>query len=151
MVDYAALKAELDKPAYFAMTDAQAAEALRTTQATSEDAISTAVVGRLWARRKVLATASARSTDNALTAAQRLSARWALTMVEFDGFADLDPRNPAQRTALVAFLDALVTDGVMTTSDRTATLALAVPTRTVAEAIGWPSVWPADVTAARKM
>jgi len=136
MVDYVALKAELSKPAYAGLTNAQAASALRTTLATNEDAISTAAVGRLWARRNVLGVARERANRAALTIAQRALAWQAIEMIERDGFADLDPRNPSQRTALVAMLDSFVADGVMTASDKTATLALAVPSRTVAEAIG---------------
>lgn len=136
MVDYVRLKTELALPAYSAMTDAQAANAIRTTMASNEDAISTASVGRLWARRNVLGVARERANRTTLTPAQRALAWQAIEMVEQDGFADLDPRDPAKRTALVAFLDALVADGVMVAGDKTATLALAVPARTIAEAIG---------------
>lgn len=148
MLNYGALRAELAKPAYSAMTDAQAANALRTTSASNEDAISTASVARLWARRNVLGVARERATRAALTPAQRALAWQAIEMVERDGFADLDPRDPAKRSALVAFLDALVADGVMVAGDKTATLALALPARTIAEAIGCGDMMAMDAASA---
>lgn len=148
MVDYVALRVELAKPAYSALTDAQAANALRTTSASNEDAISTASVGRLWARRNVLGVARERASRAALTPAQRALAWQAIEMVERDGFADLDPRDPAKRAALVAFLDALVADGVMVAGDKTATLALALPARSIAEAIGCGDMMAMDAASA---
>ena len=151
MLDYNALRVELAKPAYTALTNAQAANVLRTTSASNEDAISTASVARLWARRDVLGVARERANRATLTPAQRALAWRAIEMVERDGFADLDPRIPAQRTALIAFLDALVADGVMTAGDKTATLALATPARTIAEAIGCGEMMVMDATSAERV
>jgi hypothetical protein len=151
MLDYSALRVELAKPAYTALTDAQAATALTTTFTSNEDAISTAAVARLWARRNVLGVARERAGRAALTIAQRERAWQVIEMVERDGFADLDPRDPAKRAALVAFLDALVADGVMVASDKTATLALAVPARTIAEAIGCGDMMAMDAASAERV
>lgn len=149
MPDYLALKAEIAKPAYAAMTDAQIATALMTNAVASEEAASGADVGKLWARRGVLGAARERSTRAALTVAQRVNAWSAIEMVAQDGFSGLNPNIPAQRTALEAFLDSLVTDTIMNAGDKAATLALLARTQTVAQSIGWQFVHPADVTAAR--
>lgn len=137
MTDYSVLKAELSKPVYSGMTDAQAATALKTTTVSGEVAVSGPDIGKLWARRGVLGVARERAARTTLTAAQRANAWTACEMVERDGFLGLDPTIPAQRAALVAMLDSFVTDAIMTAGDKTATLALLTRTQSVASSIGW--------------
>ncbi len=151
MAGYLALKAEIAKPAYAAMTDDQIADALNTGTVTDERPASGANIGALWARRGVLGVARERAQRAALTPAQRAAAWTAIEMVAQDGFSGFDPSVPAQRTALVTMLDSFVTDTIMTAADRTATLAALSRTRTIAQSIGWQRVWPADVLAARAM
>lgn len=136
MANLAALRAELDKPAYTAMGNAQAAVAVMAAQITGELVTSGASMGQLWARRGILGIARERSNRAALTPAQRATAWEAITMIDQDGFSGLDPTNATHRAALVAFLDRLVTDTIMTASDKTATLALLSRTRTGREVFG---------------
>lgn len=123
MVDLVALKEEVRKPAYAGLTDAAVAVAVMATEIVADRLVAGPEIGRLWARRGVLGVARERSQRGTLTAAQRALAWTAIEMIERDGFADLDPTRPAQRTALVNFLDSLVADTIMTAADRTATLA----------------------------
>ena len=149
MVDLVALRAELDKPAYTALGNAEAAAAVMTAQITGEIVTSGASMGQLWARRGILAVARERANRAALTVPQRTTGWEAITMIEQDGFSGLDPTQPAQRAALVAFLDRLVTDTIMTAADKTATLALLNRTRTGREVFG--SLDENDVAAARAL
>lgn len=150
--DYAALKAEIAKPAYAAMTDAQIVATLNSTQTSSEEAVNGSTVGALWARRGVLGAARERANRAALTPAQRTAAWNVIEMVERDGFSGLDPSNPTLRAALVNFLDSLVTETIMTAGDKAATLALLLPTKTIAASLGWPQgVSVADLFAARAL
>lgn len=151
MADYLALKAEITKPAYAAMTDAEIVAALLTNTVSPEVVTSGADIGKLWARRGVLGVARERASRAALTPAQRATAWDAISMIEQDGFSGLDPAQPAQRSALVAFLDRLVTDTIMTAGDKTATLAALARTQTVGQSIGWPLVYESDLIAARAM
>lgn len=149
MADYLALKTELAKPAYTGLSDAAAAAALNAASVASETPVNGSDIGKLWARRKVLGAARERANNTTATVAQRQNAWSAIEMVAQDGFSGLDPNNPAQRTALVAFIDSLVTDGIMTAADKTATLALLARTQTPAQVIGWPPVTDVDVAFAR--
>jgi hypothetical protein len=149
MPDYLALKAEIAKPAYAAMTDAQIVAALLSGTVTTEAPESGEAIGRVWARRGVLGAARERAGNAGLTVAQRQTAWDAISMVEHDGFSGLDPANPAQRNALVAFLDKLIADSIMTQSDKTATLALLARTQTVARSIGWGILHDMDAASAR--
>lgn len=151
MADYQSLKAELAKPAYVGLDNTQAAAALNTASVASETPVNGSDIGKLWARRKVLGAARERANNTTATVAQRQNAWNAIEMVAQDGFSGLDPNNPAQRTALVAFVDSLVTDGIMTAGDKTATLALLARTQTPAQVIGWPPVTVADVAYARSI
>lgn len=148
MTDYAALRAEITKPAYSGMTDEQIVTALLTNTVPSEAAVTGGEVGKLWARRGVLGIARERAARTTLTAAQRANAWSAIEMVAQDGFSGLDPRNPAQRAALVTFLDSLVTDTILTAADRTATLALLSRAPTVAVSIGWAILHDMDPASA---
>lgn len=155
MTNYVALKAEIAKPAYSGLSDAQIVVALNTTTIASEAVVSGADVGKLWARRGVLATAHerARRTGNpALSNAQRATAWEAIMMVEQDGFSGLDPTDPKHRAALVAFLDRLVTDTILSAGDKAATLALLARSQTTAQSLGWPhGLGETDIVAARAM
>ena len=151
MADYLALKAEIAKPDYAAMTDDQIADALNTGTVTDEQPASGADIGAIWARRGVLGVARERAQRAALTPTQRATAWTAIELVAQNGFAGFDPSVPAQRAALAAMLDGFVTDTIMTAADRTATLAALSRTRTIAQSIGWARVWPADIAAARLM
>lgn len=147
MVDLVALRAELDKPAYTALGNAEAAVAVMAAQITGEMATSGASMGQLWARRGILGVAYERANRAALTPAQRATAWEAITMIAQDGFSGLDPTNSTQRAALVAFLDRLVTDTIMTAADKTATLAALSRTRTGRDVFG--ALDENDVAAAR--
>lgn len=140
MADLVALRAELDKPAYTGLSNVVAAVAVMDAQITGEMVTTGADIGKLWARRGILGIAHERSRrlsgTPTLTNAQRVTAWEAITMVQFDGFSGLDPNNATQRAALVAFLDRLVTDTIMTAADKTATLALLSRTRTGREVFG---------------
>lgn len=149
MVDLVALRVELDKPAYSALGNAAAAVAVMAADITGEVVASGASMGQLWARRGVLATARERANRSTLTPAQRTTAWEAITMIDQDGFSELDPTQPAQRAALVAFLDRLVTDTIMTAPDKTATLALLSRTRTGRKVFG--AIDENDVAAARAL
>lgn len=153
MADYLALKAEIAKPAYAAMTDDQIADAINTGTVTDERPTSGADIGAMWARRGVLGVARERAQRAALTPAQRATAWTAIEMVTQNGFAGFDPTVPAQRAALVTMLDSFVTDTIMSAADKTATLAALSRMRTIAQSLGWTNerIWPADVAAARKM
>ena len=148
MADYLALKAEIAKPAYVGLSDAEIVAALNTTEVASEAAVSGASIGQLWARRGVLGAARERAQQAALTPAQRATAWMAIEMVDRDGFSGLDPAVPAQRAALVDFLDRLVTDTIMSAGDKTATLALLARTQTVGASIGWSVLGEMDETSA---
>lgn len=151
MTDYPALKAEIAKPAYAGMTDAQIAAAMNTMTVASEAAVSGGDVGKLWARRGVLGAARERARRTgmpALTNAQRATAWEVITMVDQDGFSGLDPTSPTQRAALVAFLDRLVTDTIMSAGDKQATLALLARSQTVAQSIGWGIMHDMDAASA---
>ena len=149
MVDLVALRAELDKPAYANLSNADAAVAVMAASITTERVVGGAEIGRMWARRDVLGAARERSQRAALTPAQRATAWTAIEMVDRDGFAGLDPTMPAQRTALVALLDRFVTDTIMTAADRTATLALLSQARPGREVFG--SLDENDVARARAL
>lgn len=136
MVDLAALRAELDKPAYAGLSNTAAAVAVMAAQITGELSVGGADIGKLWARRGVLGAARERANRAALTAPQRGLAWTAIEMVAQDGFSGLDPNSPAQRAALVALLDSFVADAIMTAGDKAATLALLSRTRTGREVFG---------------
>lgn len=151
MADYLALKAEIAKPAYVGLSDAQIVAALTTNTVASEQAVNGATIGQLWARRGVLGTAQERARRTgmpALTNAQRATAWEVITMVDQDGFSGLDPTSPTQRAALVAFLDRLVTDTIMSAGDKQATLVLLARSQTVAQSIGWGIMHDMDAASA---
>lgn len=152
MTDYPALKAEIAKPAYAGMTDAQIAAAMNTMTVASEAAVSGGDVGKLWARRGVLGAARERANRAALTPGQRATAWSAIEMVDRDGFSGLDPSSPGQRAALVSFLDGLVAETIMTAGDKAATLALLTRSQTIAQSLGWPQgLGATDIVAARAL
>lgn len=152
MTDYPALKAEIAKPAYAGMTDAQIAAAMNTMTVASEAAVSGGDVGKLWARRGVLGAARERANRGALTPGQRATAWNAIEMVDRDGFSGLDPKNPVQRAALVSFLDGLVAETIMNAGDKAATLALLMRSQTIAQSLGWPQgLGVTDLVAARAL
>lgn len=136
MVDYAALKIEIAKPVYSGLTDAQVAIAVMAASIVADRLVLGQEIGRLWARRGVLGAARERAFRGSLTPAQRALAWTAIEMVDRDGFADLDPTKLAQRNALIAFLDSLVADTIMSAGDKTATLALINQERTGREVFG---------------
>jgi len=136
MVDLSLLRTELDKPAYVGLSNADAAAAVMVAVIAADRVVPTAEIGRLWARRGVTATARTRANTTALTVAQRTAAWKATEILDRDGFADLDPRDTAQRAAMVALFDDLIANAVMTEADKTATIALINKTRTGREVFG---------------
>lgn len=154
-MDYEALRAEIAKPAYSGLTDAAIAAALNAPINT-EDPLAGATLGRVWSRPRqaqgwtsALGRAHVVAADAAATTAQRGRAWTAIEIVERDGLGEMDPRVGPQRTALVAFLDQLVTDGILTTGDKAATLAALIRATSIADQIGCPAVQAAHIAAAR--
>lgn len=147
MVDLVALKAEIAKPAYAGLTDAQIAVAVMAAEIVADRTVAGLEIGQLWARRGVLGAAHERSQRGNLQASQRALAYTAIEMIDRDGFSGLDPTKPAQRTALVNFFDSLVADTIMSEADKTATLALINQPRLGREVFG--NIDASDIANAR--
>jgi len=135
MVDLVALRAELDKPAYAGLDDAAAAVAVMKATVTTDRRVPSAEVARLWARRGVLA--NAREAGNRGSAAGARVLGWrVLDAVEHDVMGDLDTADANDRAEFAAFLNQLVTAGIMGAADRDATIALIQKPRTGREVFG---------------
>jgi len=148
MIDLVALRVELDKPAYTGLDDAAAAVAVMDALVSADRRVPSAEVARLWARRGVLANAREAGNRGSATGPRVLGWR-VLDVVEHDVMGDLDTTNPTHRTEFAAFLDQLVTAGIMVADDKTATIALITKPRTGREVFG--SLDSNDIAAARRL
>jgi stage III sporulation protein SpoIIIAA len=135
MVDYAALKAEIAKPSYEKMDDAETAVAVMKATVAIDRRVPSAEVARLWARRGVLANAREAGNRGASVAVRVLGWR-VLDVVERDVLGDLDTADATDRSEFSAFLNQMVTASIMGDADRTATIALIQKPRTGLEVFG---------------
>lgn len=148
MLDLAALRAELDKPAYTGLSNAEAAAAVMRATITTDRQVPSAEVARLWAQRGVLANAREAGERGANASVRSLGWR-VLDMVNFDVLAELNTGNTADKATFFAMLDAMVTGGLMTAQNRTDTIALITKPRTGREVFG--AIDENDVAAARAL
>lgn len=135
MVDYVALRAELDKPAYAGLSNAAAAVAVMAATVAADRRLPSDEVARFWARRGILANARDAGERGANSAARVLGWR-VLDVVSFDVLGELDTRDATDRAEFGAMLDSMVTASIMTAAQRTATLALINKPRTGLEVFG---------------
>lgn len=157
MADYRTLKAELALPAYAGLSDAAAADALNAPIA-AERALQSVDLAALWARPRqaqawtsVLGRARLAADKAANSDALRGRGATVLALIEHNGLGEFNPAAATQRDALLAFLDQLVLDAIMTAAERTATIAALAVATSAAERIGWPPVTAADVAHARSI
>lgn len=138
MVDYVALKAELAKPAYAGLSNADAAVAVMAETVAADRKVPSLEVGQLWARQGVLANAREAGNRGANAAARALGWR-VLDIVEKDVLGDLDTRNATDRAAFEALLDQMVASTapqIMTAAQKTSTVALIAKPRLGVEVFG---------------
>lgn len=135
MPDLAALRAELDKPAYAGLSHAQAAVAVMAATVSANRQLPSAEVARFWARRGVLANAREAGERDANPAARTLGWR-VLDVVSFDVLGELDTRDAADRADFSTLMDSMVTAGIMTGPIRAATIALISKPRLGREVFG---------------
>jgi hypothetical protein len=136
MIDYSALRATLSSPPYDAMSDAEAAAALKIATRTEKRPIVAEAIKKLWSRWMVLARAEIASEDLNLSTELRVVCRATVRNLAGDVFADLDTEEPQAKIEIAQYLGALVAAGVLTPEQRDTTLALADVTVNVADAIG---------------
>lgn len=135
MVDLVALRAELDKPAYTALGNAEAAVAVMAATLSADRRVPSAEVARLWARRGVLANAREAGERGANAAARALGWR-VIDIVQFDVMSDLDTANSTDRGEFDTFLGMMVSASIMSAGDRSATVALISKPRAGREVFG---------------
>lgn len=119
------LKTELALPAYSAMTDAECLTALTTADIPKKIDISARDIQKYLALQNKLMALEASATDSAKAAVRYLEL--------FDSFSMDDPE---VETALTGILDALVTDSLITATDKTNILAMGSKMISRAEEIG---------------
>ena len=159
MPDYLALKAEIAKPAYAAMTDAQIVAALLTNTVNS-------FVDVQWSDLKMILMSNG-AWGTVVYTERRASGAFlgggafaTATQVMAIEFADccrfggvLKTSVAAVRTRMSTRLNTLAgaTVGAISAASQTEMIALATKTQTVGASIGWPIVYEADLIAARAM
>lgn len=149
---YLALRDLLKQEAYSGLSDDDAAKALNEAATTRSRAIPAREVKRLWGQRMVLAAAKIASENTDLPAPLRVLCLATYDNLMGDLFNDLDPSDPTQALTITAFLDGLQGAGVLSEEVRAETLALASEAVGVPASLAWGGpIYPADVTAARKM
>lgn len=139
MADLVALKAEIAKPAYAGLSDAEIAEAVMAAILTPDRMVPSVEIGRLWARQGVLAAAREAGNRGGNATARQLGWR-VLDIVEKDVLGELDTRDAADRAAFQALLDLMVASTapqIMTAAQRDATVALIAKPRRGVEVFGF--------------
>ena len=153
MTDYAALKIEIAKPAYNGLTDEQIAAAINAATTTAA-----ADITGSDARRELLFTANndwgklVGVADGWITAGVPAAIRLRAVQMRdlFLTDSQFATANSTRYTAFLAAVDQLITDTVMSAAGKTALVALARKTVSLAESMGWPSgIGPGDIAAAR--
>ena len=159
MPDYLALKAEIAKPAYAAMTDAEIVTTLTTTTVNS-------FVDVQWADLKMILMSNGdwgtlvyteRRASGAFLGGGAYSSATQVMAIEFADCCRfggaLKTSVAAVRTRMSTRLNTLAgaTVGAISAASQTEMIALATKTQTVGQSIGWPIVYEADLIAARAM
>ena len=153
-MDYAALKAEIELPAYAGMSDDDIAAALNAATVPVETSVSTKAIRRYmmltgaWAKI-ALVSEGVNLGAGTPTIPHRVAAITALAAVGPGAFDDFDLQDSNVRAPMAAMLHALVEIGAISQSDKNAVLDLRKTTVSRASQIGWPSVGANDVAHAR--
>lgn len=135
MVNYIALRTELNKPAYAGLSNVDAAVAVMTASVTIDRQVPSTEIARFWARRGILANAR-EAGERGANAAVRILGWRVLDIVSFDVLGELDTGSTTDKTEFITFLDNMVTASIMTAPQRAATLALINKPRTGLEVFG---------------
>lgn len=155
MTDYAALKAEIIKPAYVGMTDVQIAAAVNALTITvkrnieSTKAMNALLFTAIGDWGNVVSVADGVVTQG-VAAANRTRC---ISIKElFTRNYSFDTSDDTRWTRFIATVDALVTDARMSAEGKTLLVALGRPVVNFAASIGWPGgVGDGDVAAARNL
>lgn len=149
MIDYAALKAEIAKPEYNEMTDAQIAALLNVKQSAVVRPIRARDIKKLWSRWAVLAECDVTARDNTAQKILRVLCRATYDNLIYDVFDDIDPNDATQVADVEKYLGALEGAGILTAEQRAATLALGSVAVTFPESIGTSNLNSDEIAAAR--
>ena len=139
-MNYEILKTELQDPAYTALSDADAATALNTENITAKTSILAHDIRKYLMLVDKLLPIEASSLNSAKAAVRSLEI-----------FPSFDMAENAVEIKLTAVLDALITDGLLDSTDKTTILALGNKAISRATELGLPKVQEWHITEARAM
>ena len=139
-MNYEILKTELQDPAYTGLSDADAATALNAENISVKTSVLAHDIRKYLMLVDKLLPMEASSLDGAKAAVRSLEI-----------FPAFDLAESAVETKLIAVLDALITDGLIDSTDRTNILALGNKAISRATELGLPKVSSWNITEARAM